>query len=90
MLSTVPGTIGATIAGFPVLYYLDSLAQNKIISEITGCCLGGASMTVLDLLCLNLGYAAKEIYNINHTKKLTLEPEDSNPKLDNLPWEIKK
>jgi hypothetical protein len=90
---TAGGSCGVILGGFLGGYavtFIDSVKASVLASALTSCPVFFAVGVLPVLLCLHSGAVAGELYDISHTKKITMQPDDSKPKFEKLPWVIKK
>jgi hypothetical protein len=77
--------LGGSLGGYAVTFI-----EGVKASALTSSPVFFAAGIIPHLLCMYSGAVAAELYDISHTKKITLQPDDSKPKFEKLPWIIKK
>ena len=87
---TAGASCGFILGGSLGSYTAVTLIKGVKTSLLTGFFSSAAVGGLPALLCLCSGIVAAELYDINHTKKITMQPDDSKPKFEKLPWVIKE
>jgi hypothetical protein len=78
--------LGGSLGGYTAVTLIEGVKTSLLTGFFSSAAVGGLPA----LLCLCSGIVAAELYDINHTKKITMQPDDSKPKFEKLPWVIKK